>query len=123
MTTEITEYKKVSGWIFYDADCGFCATLARKFQPLLASRHVELLPLQAPGVAERLHLAHPELLKEMRVLRPDGRCVGGADALLEIARDFWWAWPVRQLGRIRPMRHILRIGYRWIARNRSVPRR
>lgn len=119
MYTEITEYKKARGWVFYDADCHFCTALARKFQRLLASREVDLLPLQTPGLAERLHLSHSELLKEMRVLRPDGHCTGGADALLEIARDFWWAWPLRQLGRIPPVTFFLRAIYRWIARNRS----
>jgi predicted DCC family thiol-disulfide oxidoreductase YuxK len=119
VNTEITEYSKARGWVFYDASCHFCTALARRFQPLLATRHVELLPLQTPGLAERLHLSPPELLKEMRVLRPDGHCIGGADAVLEIARDFWWAWPLRQLGRIPPITHILRAIYRWIARNRS----
>ena len=119
MNTEITEYRKSRGWIFYDANCRFCTALARKFAPLLASRRLNLLPLQTPGLAERLHLPGSELLKEMRVLRPDGHCTGGADALLEIARDFWWAWPLRQLGRIPLITHILRAVYGWIARNRT----
>ena len=119
MNTEITEYKKVSGSIFYDAECHFCTAMARRFEHVLASRHFELLPLQTPGLDERLHLSKTELLTEMRVLRPDGNSYGGADALLEIARDFWWAWPLRQLGRVPAMRNVLRAGYRWIARNRS----
>ena len=52
-------------------------------------------------------------------MRPDGHCIGGADALLEIARDFWWAWPLRQLRPIPGVTQILRVAYRWIARNRS----
>ena len=119
MHTEITEYGKVRGWVFYDANCRFCLALARRFQPFLASRRFELLPLQTPGAAERLHLSHSDLLKEMQVLRPDGHRSGGADALLEIARDYWWAWPLRQFGRIPAITHILRVIYRWIARNRS----
>jgi predicted DCC family thiol-disulfide oxidoreductase YuxK len=119
VTTEITEYSKEHGCIFYDAECRYCTALARRFQPLLASRHFALLPLQTPRVAEWLHLSKSELLKEMRVLRPNGISFGGADALLEIARDFWWAWPLRQLGRVPAIRNILRAGYRWIARNRS----
>lgn len=119
MNTEITEYRKAHGWIFYDADCRFCTVLARRFRPLLAGRRFELMPLQTEGLAERLHLAKSELLAEMRVLRPDGKCFGGADALLEIARDFWWAWPLRQLGRVPAIRRFLRAGYRWTAHNRS----
>lgn len=93
--------------------------MARRFQPMLAGRRFELVPLQTVGLAERLGLSKSQLLEEMRVLRPDGKCFGGADALLEIARDFWWAWPFRQLGRIPVIRHILRAGYQWIARNRN----
>jgi alginate O-acetyltransferase complex protein AlgI len=119
VNTEITEYKKSVGWIFYDADCRYCRAMARRFQPLFAGRQFELLPLQTAGLAEKLHLAKSELLAEMRVLRPDGKCFSGADALIEIARDFWWAWPVWQLGRVPAIRGILRAGYRWIARNRS----
>ena len=119
MNTEITEYKKSGGWIFYDADCRYCTAMAHRFQVLLAGRRFELLPLQTTGVADRLRLSNSQLMEEMRVLRPDGRCFGGADALLEIARDFWWAWPLRQLGRVPPIRGILRAGYRWIARNRT----
>jgi alginate O-acetyltransferase complex protein AlgI len=118
VNTEITEYEKVSGWIYYDADCSFCRAMARRFQPLLAGRRFELLPLQTEGLADRLRLSKTQLMMEMRVLRPDGECFGGADALLEIARDFWWAWPLRLLGRVPAMRGILRAGYQWIARNR-----
>lgn len=119
MNTEITETRKCGGLIFYDAGCEFCAFLARRFRALLASRSFELLPLQTLRRAERLHLLDAEWMAEMHVVRPDGKCLGGADALIEIARDFWWAWPIRQLARIPQARQILRGGYRWIARNRG----
>jgi predicted DCC family thiol-disulfide oxidoreductase YuxK len=119
VNTEITEYVKVSGWIFYDADCRYCTGMARRFRPLLAGRRFELLPLQTVGLAERLHLSNSQLLEEMRVLRPDGQTFGGADALLEIARDFWWAWPLRLLGQVPAVRRALHACYRWIARNRN----
>lgn len=119
MNTEITEFTKAKGWIFYDADCRFCTALVRRFEPSLASRRFELLPLQTPGLADRLHLSNSQLMDEMRLLRPDGECLRGADALLEIARDFWWSRPLWQLGRIPAIRSILRAGYRWVAQNRS----
>src|SRR5215469_9529609 len=93
--------------------------MARRFQHLLAGRHFELLPLQTPWVKARLALPDSELLTEMRLLRPDGKYFGGADALLEIAGDYWWAWPLRQVGRIPVVKKILRTGYRKIAQNRS----
>lgn len=55
---------------------------------------------------------------EMRLLKPDGRMFGGADALLEISRQFGWAWPLRQLGRIPVVMGLFRAGYSWIARHR-----
>jgi len=93
--------------------------MARRFQHLLAERHFELLPLQTAWVKARLHLPEAQLLSEMRLLRPDGKFFGGADAVLEISRHFWWAWLPGQIGRIPPVRGILHALYRWVARNRD----
>jgi predicted DCC family thiol-disulfide oxidoreductase YuxK len=118
VNTEITE-NKLNGWVLYDGDCRLCTGMARRFHGLLAGRRLELLPLQTPWVKARLGLPDPQLLTEMRLLRPDGRYFGGADAVLEIGRYFWWAWPLRQIGRLPLVKKFLHAGYRWIARNRS----
>jgi predicted DCC family thiol-disulfide oxidoreductase YuxK len=117
--TEITDNEKFNGWVLYDGDCHLCTGMARSFRRLLAGRHFELLPLQTPWVRTRLALSDSQLLDEMRFLRPDGKFFGGANALLEIARYFWWAWPLRQLGCIPPVTKMLRAGYRWVAKNRD----
>jgi alginate O-acetyltransferase complex protein AlgI len=117
--TEITEKKKLNGWVFYDADCRLCVRLAHRFQILLARRNFELLPLQSPWSRVRLGLTEPELLAEMRVITPDGNVLGGADALLEISRHYRLAWPVRQLARLPAIHHLFQQIYRRIARNRS----
>ena len=88
------------------------------FHGALARRRFELAPLQAPWVRQRLGLAEPELLAEMRLVKPDGRVISGADALLEICRQFWWAWPFRQLAHIPAIMNLFRAGYRWVARHR-----
>ncbi len=119
MNTEITDNEKFNGWVLYDGDCRLCTGMARRFRKLLAGRRFELLPLQTVWVKTRLALPDSQLLDEMRFLRPDGKFFGGADALLEIAHYFWWAWPLRQLGRIPSVAKILRAGYRWVARNRD----
>ena len=119
MNTEITEQIKLNGWVLYDGNCRLCIGLAGHFRGLLAGRRLDLLPLQTPWVKARLHLPDAQLLTEMRLLRPDGTHTGGVDALLEVAEHFWWAWPLRQLGRIPAITKLLRVGYRWIARNRS----
>ena len=104
--------------MLYDAECRFCLRLARRFEPLLASRRLELLPLQTPWVRAKLGLADSLLLTEMRLLLPDGTHFGGADALIEISRRYWWAWPLRQMTRIPAARRLVHRGYRWVARRR-----
>jgi len=108
----------LNGILFYDADCGFCARLARRVRPGLARRGFQLLPLQTPGCREQLRVTEADLLAEMWLLLPDGQKYGGAEALLEISRHFWWTWPVRQLARLPVVRRWLRTGYGWVARHR-----
>ena len=122
MTSEITDKDKVKGWVLYDAECPVCVRLARRLQGVLRRRHFELVPLQAPWARAKLGLTPPQLLAEMRFLRADGAVFGGADALLEISRHIWWAWPLRPAGRLPAVRKLLRSGYRWIARNRACAR-
>ena len=119
MNTEYTDKDKVKGWVLYDADCPLCTRLALNFRPMLSRRHFGLAPLQSPWARTRLGLTPPQLLAEMRLLRADGTVFGGADALLEISRHLWWAWPLRQAGRVPVFLRLLRSGYRWLARNRS----
>ena len=118
MNTEITE-NQLNGWVLYDGKCRLCTGMARCFHHLLAGRHLELLPLQTPWVKARLGLPEDKLLTEMLLLRPDGKYFGGADAVLEIGRYFWWAWPLRMIGRIPVVKHVLRAVYRHVARNRN----
>lgn len=119
MNTEITDNRKLKGWVLYDADCRLCVATARRLRGLLAARHFELLPLQTPWVRARLGLSDTELVSEMRLLKPSGNTFGGADALVEISRHFWWAWPYRLLSRFPITMNWLRASYRWVADNRT----
>jgi len=105
--------------VFYDADCQICVGTVRRFRRVLARRDFEMAPLQAPGVSVLLGVPDEQMLTEMRLRLRDGTVVGGADAVVEIARRIWWAWPLWVLSRVpgamRPMRAI----YRWVARRRS----
>ena len=122
LSSEMTDAKgrrAPNGWIFFDADCAFCTSLARRFAPVLEPRGYGLAPLQDPRVPALLGLPPAQLLLEMRVLTSDGRQFGGADAVLYLARQVWWAWPLYALGKLPGMRRALRAGYRWIAARRS----
>jgi predicted DCC family thiol-disulfide oxidoreductase YuxK len=121
LITEITDSKgrkARSGWVFFDGDCGFCMDIARRLQPLLEPRGFGIATLQDPRVREQLSLPEQQLLAELRVLTNDGRQFGGADAIIYLARQVWWARPLWALAQLPGMRHLLRIAYRQIAARR-----
>src|SRR5437867_10526666 len=78
----LVEQGPVRGCVFFDADCTFCVGMAERFGGLLSRRRIDLLPLQAPGVPERLSIAAPDLRNEMRYLTQTGELFGGADAVV-----------------------------------------
>lgn len=107
------------GWVFYDADCRLCAGTARRMEGLLLSRGFQLAPLQAAWVFERLGRTPEAHLNEMALLTGDGRIFGGADAMLQISRLFWWARWMSGLARLPLGKSALDHGYRWLAARRN----
>ena len=110
--------RHAKGWLFFDADCGFCTRLARWLEPRLARRGFEVAPLQDPRVGALLGIPRQELLRELRFLRSDGRHRGGAHAVLAVAREIWWASPLVWLAAIPGIMLLLHAGYRWLASHR-----
>ncbi len=122
LSSEITDRKgrrAPSGWVFYDADCAFCTTWARRLGRFLEPRGFALAPLQDSRVADLLALPPERLRLEMRVLTREGEQFGGADAFVFLARRIWWAWPLFALAQFPGVRAVLRAGYRWVAARRS----
>lgn len=113
-----TNGQRNRGWVFYDADCAFCTSLARWLEPTLLRRSFHCAALQEHWVAIVLGLPREELLNELRVRTANGEVLGGANALLHLARHIWWAWPLYALGRIPSPRDLLRAAYRWFAARR-----
>jgi predicted DCC family thiol-disulfide oxidoreductase YuxK len=107
------------GWILYDGACRSCAASARRFHRIFRRRGFLFFPLQTSRVMHRLDLEPCAPLKEMRVLTPDGRDIGGADAVVFLALQIWWAWPFARLAQSPPMHKLLDRGYRWIAAHRD----
>ena len=118
MNTEKTEVKRIDAWLLYDGDCQLCVGLAARFRKALERRGFRLAPLQTPWVTKRLGLSGEPLLREMRLLLPDERIYGGADAVLEISRRFWWVWPVYFGGVLPGGKVLLRVLYHWISEHR-----
>lgn len=121
LASEYTDGKgrHARGWLFFDAECGFCTRIAQWLAPILDPRGFAVAPLQDPRVGALLGMSRVELLRELRFLLSDGTQFGGADAVLAVAREIWWARPVAWLARVPGMMNALHAGYQWIAAQRS----
>jgi predicted DCC family thiol-disulfide oxidoreductase YuxK len=121
LASEFTDGKgrRARGWLFFDAECGFCTRIARWLRPILLRRGLAVAALQDARVGALLGLPKSELLRELRFLLSDGKQTGGADAVLAVAREIWWARPLVWVGNMPGMMAILRRGYQWVAAQRS----
>jgi predicted DCC family thiol-disulfide oxidoreductase YuxK len=124
MISLVSEYtdgkgRHACGWVFFDAECVFCTRIARWLAPILERRGLALAPLQDPRVGALLGLSHAMLLREIHLLMSDGTQYGGADAVVALARQIWWARPLAWLAEIPGMMNLLRAGYRLVAESRS----
>jgi predicted DCC family thiol-disulfide oxidoreductase YuxK len=108
----------MAGWIFYDADCRVCTGGVTRWGGLWTRRGFRWTPLQAPGVAARLRVTETALRQEMKLLLPDGRVLGGAEAWAFLLRAVWWLWPFGALMGVPGLKRLGRAAYRWVARNR-----
>src|SRR2546430_4445229 len=118
--TEPKEFVSFRGWIFYDRDCSLCRELALRFENVFAKRGFRFEPLQHQWVQQRLNLTSQEALAEMRVLMASGEVFGGADAVIALARQIWWAIPLAVLARASSINAFLHRFYRWIAAHRAI---
>lgn len=105
-------------WILYDGTCGFCRTFVDSWTPVLTKYGFQVAPLQEPWVAERFGLPEQELLRDVRMIREDGRFVAGAEVYLQVAKRIWWAWPVYAIFSLPGLRQLLHLAYRRFADNR-----
>src|SRR5439155_6041507 len=111
--------RSARGWLFFDAECGFCTRIARWLSPILRRRGLGVAPLQDPRVGALLGMSRRELLKELRFLMSDGTHAGGANAVLAVAREIWWASPLIWLAALPGMMSVLAAGYRWVGMRRG----
>ena len=107
------------GWLFFDSDCGFCTQLARRIAPVLARRGMAVAPLQDPRVGALLGMNRELLLMELRFLLCNGKQYGGADAVVAVAREIWWAHPLVWFAKFPGAMRLLRSVYSRVAAQRS----
>jgi predicted DCC family thiol-disulfide oxidoreductase YuxK len=122
LSSEMTDSKgrrARAGWVFFDADCSFCVSTARWLAQVIEPRGFALAPLLDPRVRVLLDLPEEQLLSELRLLTRDGRQFGGADALLRLCREVWWAWPLYALAWVPGVKSLVRAAYRSFAARRA----
>jgi predicted DCC family thiol-disulfide oxidoreductase YuxK len=122
LSSEMTDAKgsrTSRGWVFFDRDCPVCTALARRFRRPLEKLGFGLAGLQDPRVQALLNLPPEELLREIRVATVEGKIYGGAEAVLFLARQIWWAWPLYAAAKLLGVPRILNAGYRWFADHRT----
>jgi len=121
LADEFTDRKErtARGWLFFDAECGFCTRIARWLAPILRRRELGVAPLQDPRVAALLGISRDELLKELRFLLSDGTQFGGAKAALAVAQEIWWARPLAWIAALPCMMRALDAGYKSVASRRG----
>ncbi len=107
------------GWILYDGGCPFCKASARRFDRIFRRRGFLFLPLQTEWVTQQLGLQAGAPLEEMHVLTNESQDMAGADALIFLARQIWWARPVVAFAQLPGIRKLLDRGYRWTAAHRG----
>ena len=121
LASEFTDGKgrHARGWLFFDAECAFCTRFARWVGPMLERRGLAVAALQDPRVGMLLGLPSQELLRELRFLLSDGRLYGGADAIVAVADEIWWARPLVWIARAPGLMAALRRAYRRFAARRN----
>jgi predicted DCC family thiol-disulfide oxidoreductase YuxK len=122
LSSEMTDIKGSHarrGWVFFDRDCSVCTALARRFRCTLEKRGFGLAALQDPRVQSLLALPPGDVLREMRVATTEGKVFGGAEAIVYLARQIWWAWPLYAAANLPGVPRILDACYRWFADHRT----
>lgn len=115
LASEMTDGKgrHARGWLFFDAECKFCTRLACCLAGPMRRRGLEVAALQDPRVGALLGLSRAELLRAIRFVFSDGSQASGADALLAVAQELWWARPLVWLSKLPGVLAAMRTAYSW----------
>jgi len=120
MNTEITDNIAIqpTGWIFFDAECRFCAANRRRWGRIFERRGFVWLPIQTPGAAERLGVTPEQLMTEMWVSPRGAPPLSGVDAWIRLMGHVWWLKPLALVLDLPGIHRLGQAAYRSIARNR-----
>ena len=108
----------IRGWVLYDGHCGFCSRWLQFWKPTLERHGFAVAALEEPWVGARVKMPYEELVRDIRLLTPNGELISGADVYLQVTRRIWWAWPFYAVFSLPGFNWMIHTGYRWFARNR-----
>jgi len=108
--------------LIYDGECAMCrASALWLMRRALAggATDLEILPCRSPARRERFpQIDDATCMAAMQLVLPDGRVLGGADAVPQILERIpRWRW-LRRAFDLPGARPLSRRVYAWIARNR-----
>jgi predicted DCC family thiol-disulfide oxidoreductase YuxK len=106
------------GWVLYDDTCGFCREWIPFWTPTLRKIGLDIAPLQAPWVLERLNMPLEEVVRDIRLLFADGRHIAGAEVYRYAVQHIWWAYPLYLFSVMPGCRSLWDWGYRKFRDNR-----
>ncbi len=123
LASDMTESKgrHARGWLFFDAECEFCTSIARWLMRPMERRGLAVAPLQDPRVGALLGLSSHELLHTIRFVLTDGSQYLGAAAVLAVAQELWWALPLVWVAKLPGMIALVEASYRRLAERRRCP--
>ena len=105
--------------VFYDEQCEVCQAFASWLRLLDRRGRARCVGLSADALRARgLDARLDECLRDLHVIRHDGREYVGWDAVAALARLFPATWVVGALGSVPPFRALARRLYRWVADHR-----
>ena len=116
-TVEMGTYQLI-GWVLYDDTCGFCREWIPFWGKTLRKRGLDIAPLQAPWVVERLGMPPDELVHDIRLLFADGNHLAGAEVYRYAVQHIWWAYPLYLFSVTPGLRRLWDWGYRKFRDNR-----
>jgi predicted DCC family thiol-disulfide oxidoreductase YuxK len=109
--------------VLYDRDCGICTATARALRRWDRRGRLGLLPLQDAAASDRPRIAAAgrelPLTAALHVIdERTGRAWSGGDAALTIAAALPGGFVTRPLAAIPPIRWLVGVAYRLVARHR-----
>lgn len=114
--SDTTESKVV---VLFDGQCNFCRSQINVLKRLDGKHRIEFVSLHDPLVQERYSdLTYEQLMDQMWLVTPQGKKLGGADAVRYLTLLLPILWPVAPLMHIPGSMPIWRFLYRQVAKRR-----